>query len=280
MRLTQIGLRKLIILTLIFSASSSSAAEPAHLKPEHGNLNVSNMVLTFEDDFHVSSVVPRGPLSNYSNAIKWTAHTPWNGDFGDALFIDPGPDGPFSFGASGLQITAKKNSDGKWQSGLICSVDKDGPGQKGFSQKFGYFEISAKLPKGEGTWPAFWLVGTDKSHGSVELDVFEFYGKFISGYHTVIHYWKDPGGYHNSYIVDAPSGDLTNAFHTFGVLIDESNTTFYLDRQKYLEIPTPIEFKQPMYILANLALGGGWSIKNLSSPLVMDIQYIKVYSLR
>jgi len=44
---------------------------------------------------------------------RWTAHTPWNGDFGDARFMDPGPDGPFSVSDGILSITARKDADGR-----------------------------------------------------------------------------------------------------------------------------------------------------------------------
>jgi len=45
----------------------------------------------FVGDFHDLSI-----SSRHLNENRWTAHTPWNGDFGDATFADPGPDGPFA----------------------------------------------------------------------------------------------------------------------------------------------------------------------------------------
>ena len=41
---------------------------------------------------------------------RWTAHTPWGGDFGDARFADPGPDGPFKVQDGILSITASRES--------------------------------------------------------------------------------------------------------------------------------------------------------------------------
>src|SRR5215813_12503388 len=49
---------------------------------------------------------------------RWTAHTPWNGDFGDAAFQDPGPNGPFQIKDGMLSITASRDSMGRWTSGL------------------------------------------------------------------------------------------------------------------------------------------------------------------
>ena len=240
-------------------------------------LDLAGYELTFDDEFSKPDVVDHGPFSQHMPGMRWIAHTPWNGDFGEAQFADPGPGGPFSFGPNGLTITAIKQDNGRWRSGLICSVDRDGAGQQGFSQKFGYFEMRAKLPDGPGTWPAFWLVGVDKSNGSAELDVLEYYGKFPAGFHTTLHFWKKVGGTGEEHIVEVPEHSLTRDFHNYGVLIEADRMRFFLDRVQYLELPTPVEFKQPMYMLANLALGGGWPIDELKSPAVLQIAYIKAY---
>ena len=264
----------------IFSINLSAEEQQIHLKPGLDRIDLSKMDLTFEDKFSVPSVVGKAPFASYNNNIKWLAHTPWNGDFGEAQFIDPGPGGPFEFTNNGLRITARKSAQGKWTSGLICSVDRDGAGQQGFSQKFGYFEMRAKLPNGPGVWPAFWLVGVDKSNGSSEIDVLEYYGKFNAGFHTVLHLWKEGGGKHQGYIVDVAENSLTDSLHDYGVLITEGSISFFLDHQKYLEIETPEAYKQPMYLLANLALGGGWPINDLNSPATMNIEHIRVYKQR
>ena len=86
---------------------------------------------------------------------RWTAHTPWNGDFGDARFADPLPQGgPFKISGGILSITASKDDEGHWSSGLIAAADATGAG---FGTRYGYFEARMKLPPGPGTWPAFWL---------------------------------------------------------------------------------------------------------------------------
>ena len=254
-----------------------SSAADAHLSPNGPRLDLSGYELTFEDTFAKPDIVARGPFSEHFPGMRWIAHTPWNGDFGEARFTDPGPNGPFSFGPDGLLITATKRNDGTWSSGLICSVDRDGPGQQGFSQRYGYFEMRAKLPDGPGTWPAFWLVGVDKSAGSAEVDVLEYYGKFPAGFHTVLHLWKDKDGIKDEHIVDVPSGSLTSAFHDYGVLIGPERMRFFLDGIQYLDVSTPPAFRQPMYILANLALGGGWPTDGLASPAVMRVAHIRVY---
>jgi hypothetical protein len=264
-----------------FTKSIACAEEsPPHLTPGVESIDPNEMDLSFQDDFLKPSVVAKAPFSSYNSNTKWLAHTPWNGDFGSARFADPGPQGPFHFSKKGLEIVASKSSDRKWVSGLICSVDRDGAGQQGFSQKYGYFEIRAKLPAGSGVWPAFWLMGADKTNGSTEIDVLEYYGKFNAGFHTVLHYWKGDDSKHRGFIVDVPPNSLTDQYHNFGIYISPEKTKFYLDRKKYLEIPTPDNYHQPMYILANLALGGGWPIDDLASPAILSVEYIRAYAIR
>ena len=53
----------------------------------------------------------------------------------------------------GLKITLSKVNN-VWYSGVLTSVNRFG---EGFYQQYGYFEIRAKLPRGQGTWPAFWM---------------------------------------------------------------------------------------------------------------------------
>ena len=235
-------------------------------------LDIAKFKLTFEDRFDRMSITAHGPLST------WKAHTPWHGDFGDAQFDDPGPAGPFSLGPEGLRITAALGRDGLWHSGLICSVDEDGPGQHGFTQKFGYFEMRARLPAGPGAWPAFWLIGVDKSINASEVDVLEFYGAFPTKFHNWLHLFS---GAHDVLSIDnlvsAASVSLTRDFNTYGVYISHDVTRFYLNRVETFNHPTPAAYMQPMYILADLALGGGWPVR-LHAPATMEIAYIRAYS--
>jgi beta-glucanase (GH16 family) len=256
-----------VTLALIMAVTCSSSASAAPL-------DLTGYKLTFNENFKSLDISAYGP------GTTWTAHTAWNGDFGDAAFANPGPHTPFSLTSTGLRITASQDANGKWHSGLICSVNHDGPSQQGFAQKYGYFEISAKLPDGPGVWPAFWLIGKDKSQGTSEIDVFEYYGVRNNKLHITEHYWvhgKDTS--HAWHVETVPPESLSQAFNTYGVLITPATTTFYLNRQPIYATPTPPEYQQPMYILANLALGGGWPIKRLKSPQFMDIKYIHVYQI-
>ena len=88
-----------------------------------------------------------------------------------------------------LSIEARKGSDGKWRSGLLSSNDPDG---RGFAQRYGYFEMRAKLPTGPGVWPAFWLIGDRDPSTRVEIDVLEYYGIKPDRFFSTVHVWRKP----------------------------------------------------------------------------------------
>jgi beta-glucanase (GH16 family) len=231
---------------------------------------------TFTEDFNTLSVSPRG-----ENGSRWIAHTPWNGDFGDAAFADPQPDFPFRVHDGLLEIEARKGADGKWQSGLLASAT---PSTAGFAQRYGYFEIRAELPPGPGVWPAFWLDSNqprDSKAPGVEIDVVEYYGQVPDGYHSVVHVWDkvDPKqSRQEDHVTSVPSGSLSSGFHTFGADVEPDWITFYLDRRETWRVATPSELRDPSMVLVNLALGSGWPIDHTPNPSTMKVDYIHVFA--
>lgn len=257
---------------LVILLASINIPHIRNAEADRETIDPSKMILTFDESFKILDASAWGP------GTRWISHTPWNGDFGSAKFDNPGRNGPFKITPNGLEITATQDTEGKWHSGLLCSMDKIGPGQAGFAQKYGYFEMSAKFPNGPGVWPAFWLVGTDRSFGTAEFDVVEFYGQFDSNFRATEHFWgKFKNTYGSAHVVTVPAGELSRQFNTYGVLITPVVTKVYFDRQEVWAMPTLPEFRSPMYVLVDLALGGGWPINKLESPQLMDIQYIRVY---
>ena len=250
----------------------SAAASPSVL-------DLSRYKLTFEEKFDNFSVSPWGPVktSPTPGFTRWIAHTPWNGDFGDAKFSDPEKDFPFTVTNGVLRIEARKDADGKWRSGLLASTDPKG---NGFSQRGGYFEMRAKLPSGPGVWPSFWLDGNQSHDASAEVDVMEYYGQFPNVYQVTSHVWPKVKSVKYSEVkqfVHVPPGSLSNQFHTYGVDVNSKLTTYYLDGLEVSQTPTPPENNQPMFILVDLALGSGWPIDKTPNPSFMYVQFIRAY---
>jgi len=235
-------------------------------------LNIDAYQLTFDESFDSLDVSAWGEKSS-----RWIAHTPWNGDFGDARFTDPAPGFPFTTDQGILKIEARKEADGTWRSGLLSSVNPKG---EGFSQQFGYFEARMRLPPGKGVWPAFWLIGLDRSKYTAEIDVLEYYGRAPYEFSMGFHIWRQSQGGQNStggYWKTVEDGILNSEYHTYGVDIQADKTTFYLDRQYLWSFDTPEEFHMPFYPLVNLALGSGWPIDETPNPSILLVDYIHVY---
>ena len=235
-------------------------------------LNLSGFRKTFDEDF-----LEPLDVSAWGPGTRWIAHTPFNKDFGDAKFADPKAGFPFTVDNGILRIEARRTNN-KWQSGLLAAVDPVG---NGFSQKFGYFEMRAKLPKGEGVWPAFWLMGVrglqDQTITNIEIDVLEQYGARPNTLVTSQHFWG-PGDQHRSETRQFIVPGMTDGYHRYGVMIDESWMIFYYDGVELRRVPTPPEAKVPVYPMVDLALGGGWPIANTPNPSYLYVDYIRVYA--
>jgi beta-glucanase (GH16 family) len=267
---------RLVVVIVVFGGCLSMVYRGLHkgisATAQSGNrLDLSKYVLTFSDEFDNLSVSADRP------GTRWTAHTPYGGDFGDAQFTDPTPTFPFTVQNGVLRIEARKDADGKWKSGLLSSWTPQG---SGFSQKFGYFEIRAKLPNGPGVWPAFWLLGVDRSDRFPEIDVFEYYGHAPHRFHSVVHVWKGGKSEGSEQITQVPPHSLENEFNTYGVEVTAEWTTFYLNGMQIWRTKSEPEFSQPLYVLLNLALGSGWPIDRTPNPSFMYVDYVRVYALR
>ena len=239
------------------------------------NLDLSQYRQTFSENFDHFDVSAWGP------GTRWIAHTPWHGDFGDAVFTDPEPGFPFQTASGILRIEASKNAEGQWRSGLISSRERLGPGPTaGFAQLYGYFEIETKLPPGPGTWPAFWLSTIGSKPGG-EIDVFEYYGLAPDGYHANVHVWYDG---HQTFgdgkVVPIATGAATSDFNRYGVSVERDWVTFYFNRHEVWRTPTRPEYRQPMYMLVDLALGSGFPITQTPNPSFMYVKSIAAYERR
>jgi hypothetical protein len=187
------------------------------------------------------------------------------------------PQNPFFLiPGGGLNIRLQRTGK-SWTSGVLTSVDSVG---EGFSQQYGYFEMKAKFPHGEDTWPAFWLLNTasKKSRAPLgEIDIVEYIANphFADYIATTLHDWSNhtaPAASHHR--VPLP----TNGFHTYGMMWTPATMTFYFDSAVTMRCPTPSIMKQPYYLLVDLGIGSGWPTENTPHSNDLQIQYIRAYS--
>jgi beta-glucanase (GH16 family) len=169
-----------------------------------------------------------------------------------------------------LQAEKRPGLGKGYVSGIIQSRDH-------FVQRYGYFEMRARLPQGQGLWPAFWLLPVGNNFPN-EIDVMEFLGNPPDTIYTTLH-WKDTQGTPLHQTEEYVSSDFTREFHVFAVDWKPDALTWYVDgvavRKTSENIP-----EDPMFLLANLAVGGRWPgnpDESTKFPAEMAIDYIRVY---
>ncbi len=184
---------------------------------------------------------------------------------------------PFSVQNGALVISATPSADPSatwgqnYVSGLITTNGT-------FSQRYGYFEMRAKLPSGQGLWPAFWMLPVQHVWPP-ELDVLEAFGSETQQIHWGALTASSLGNAGNWVGVPA---DVTNGYHRYGVAWTAATLTYYFDGQAVASTTTPSDMNQPMYLLANLAVGGHWPGNPFPStpfPAQLSIDYIRAYSM-
>jgi beta-glucanase (GH16 family) len=145
-----------------------------------------------------------------------------------------------------------------------------------FSQTYGYFEVDAKLPAGQGLWPAFWLMPENGSWPP-ELDVMEMLGNNPSTIYTTVHSTTLAGNQEAQ--ADAVA-NTTTSFNTYGVDWEPNFITWYFDGQPIYKVATPADLDTPMYMILNLAVGGYWpGAANSTTPFpaTMQVNWIRAY---
>jgi Ca2+-binding RTX toxin-like protein len=162
-----------------------------------------------------------------------------------------------------------------YSSGIISGHDK---------QAFinGYMEIRAKVPTGTSLWPAFWLLPSSGGWPP-EIDVMESIGNQPNTIYTSSHFTDNSGnhGSHTSgHTFTGEDGiNFSQDFHTYAAQWDSNRLTWFIDGQAVFDVRQNIP-DVPMYLLANLAIGGNWpGATNGTTPVnsSYDIDYIRVY---
>lgn len=146
-----------------------------------------------------------------------------------------------------------------------------------FDFRYGFVEMRAQLPAGQGFWPAFWLRWADGGRYG-EADIMEMLGNRTTFTYSTLHY-NDSAGTHSDKVVRSTVADLSSGFHTFGLDWTATSLTFYVDGVALGTAATPNALKTSMYILANLAVGGWAGNPDATTPWPgnYQIDYIRVY---
>ncbi|MBU5317754.1 family 16 glycosylhydrolase [Clostridium bornimense] len=236
------------------------------------------------------------PLSIYGE-YQW--NLVWSDEFnGDTLnkdnwIYDIGGDG---WGNNELQYYTDRNENVRVENGhLVIEAKKEEYGGMGYTSgriktkglqefKYGRIEAKMKMPKGQGLWPAFWMLGANMDSNiwptCGEIDIMEHVNN-AENIHGTIHW--DYNGYQT--YTGRTKSDIEE-YHIYAIEWDDESIKWFVDDNKYLEaniknnINGTDEFHKSFFILFNLAVGGNWPQSpngNTKFPAKMMVDYVRVY---
>lgn len=159
--------------------------------------------------------------------------------------------------------------------------------------KYGRFEIRARLPKGQGIWPAIWMMPTASEYGgwaaSGEIDIMEIIGSKPDLLHGTLHFGGSyPNNQSSGSSHQLSSGSLSSEFHTYAIEWKGGEIRWYIDDFLYsrktewnsANAAYPAPFDKEFFMILNVAVGGNWPGSPDAStvfPQRMEVDYVRVY---
>jgi beta-glucanase (GH16 family) len=273
--------RRLAVIRALLSlaAAVAVAALCASVAFSRPGVSSPHWQLVWNDEFYGAEGTP-------PNAANWLYHigcTGWGNN--ELECYTQRPENVSLDGDGQLRIIARSEpyEGHSYTSGRI---------QGRFSRTYGRFEARIKIPSGQGTWPAFWMVGSNiESAGwpaCGEIDVMEEIGREPSTVYGSMH---GPG--YIGELISTPyvltSGALADDYHVYAVEWSKDGIAWYLDDVRYawktradLPAGAPWAFDHPFIWILNLAIGGDWPGAPDAStvfPATMLVDYVRVYTL-
>ncbi|MGI5472628.1 ricin-type beta-trefoil lectin domain protein [Streptomyces sp. CA-132043] len=258
--------------------SAVAAAPPAER-------TASTQAVTFEDNFD-------GPAGSAVDGGKWQIETGDNVNNHERQYYTAGNSNAALNGQGQLVITARKENPNNYQCWYgRCEYTSARLNTSGkFTAQYGHVEARMKIPRGQGMWPAFWMLGNDLGQvgwpNSGEIDIMENVGFEPSTVHGTIHGpgYSGSGGIGAGYTL--PNGQVfADAFHTFAIDWAPDSITWSVDGNVF-QRRTPADlggkqwaFNKPFFLILNLAVGGYWPGDpdgSTSFPQQLVVDHVKV----
>lgn len=251
------------------------------------------------------------PTTGFESPLQYEGYSlAWSDEFNSASLssdwvFDLGDGCPdlCGWGNNELQFYRRENTelkDGK----LIITAKKESMGGKNYTSsrlktkgkqefQFGRIDIRAAVPKGQGIWPALWMLGANNSEvswpASGEIDIMEMIGGDASGRDDTVHgtlHWDNNGSYAYKGGSKTLSGDAKYAdnYHVYSLIWDENSISWLVDDEEFNKMdisPASMdEFRKPFFLLINLAVGGNWPGNPDNTtvfPQQFAVDYVRVF---
>jgi len=157
---------------------------------------------------------------------------------------------------------------------------------------YGRIEARIKIPRGQGLWPAFWMLGANIDSVSWptcgEIDIMENIGVETNKVHGTIHGPGYSGGNGIGGPMTLPGAAFADDFHVYAVVWETNRIRWYVDGQQFFSV-TPASlpgattwvFTQPQFLILNVAVGGNWPGNPDGTtvfPQRMTVDYVRVYT--
>ena len=159
------------------------------------------------------------------------------------------------------------------------------------SWQYGRFIMKGKIDISSGLWPAWWTLGiAGRWPANGEIDIMEYYRKMLLANIACIGSNGKAEWYDKRFPIDSLGGaQWASKFHVWRMDWDENAITLYIDDKllNKVELSKLVNkdgsginpFRQPHYMLLNLAMGGmnGGSLEGTKFPNRFEVDYVRVY---
>ncbi|MFE7758914.1 ricin-type beta-trefoil lectin domain protein [Streptomyces sp. NPDC057429] len=277
------SLVSVLALATLSTGLAQGAPPPADKPP--ASTAAAAAAVTFSDEFD-------GPAGAAVDGSKWQIETGDNVNNHERQYYTAGNRNAVLDGQGHLAITARRENPDNYQCWYgRCEYTSARLNTAGrFTTTYGRVEARMKIPRGQGMWPAFWMLGNDIGQvgwpNSGEIDVMENVGFEPSTVHGTLHGpgYSGSGGIGAGYTL--PGGQVfADAFHTFAVDWSPDAITWSVDGTVY-QRRTPADlggrqwvFNKPFFLILNLAVGGYWPGDpdgNTVFPQQLLVDYVRV----